>query len=499
MALKRRYLKLRGRRWWFQIAVPARSQHRLKRKTVHENLYTSDPLTAQIKANERAAHWQREFDLDRLAASERPSDVFRATLESTLQRVEWIGRTHRDEEDRASALEVLLEEQLAPHVRRLGYLDASEILPGDLPPDVEAAADAVQAALRGEREVPVAYRTPFSELAASFLVDRQRDPRDRLTGQTIGQMEATFRLFRDHIEDAALATVDRRTASAFIDKLGRLNKNWGRSPQTKQLNLDQLLARAAAKMGEERLSNVTLARHVSALTSLWDWAARKGDVDGATPFEAPDTKRAKRARSTANKPWTDDAIETYFRRIKDRSEPGTPDPMYWLPLVALLSGMRLEEICSLEVKDIKAAEGISYFDIPKGKAEGSIRVVPVHKGLKKLLDLAPSSGYLFPKLTPGGPDAKRSWNIGKHFGRLFQQVEGGSTFHAFRKNVAQTFERLRVRENESSQLLGHKKAGLTYGVYSPNGLTIQQKAELIGSLPVPAAIRDMRSDKGGGK
>ena len=487
MALRRRYLKMRGRRWWFQIAVPTRSQSRLKRKTIHENLFTSDPLTAQIKANERAAHWQREFDLDRLSTSERPSEVFRSTLETTLRRIEWIGRTHRDEEDRATALGLLLDEQLDPHVRRLGYHDASEIVPGDLPPDVKAAADAVQAALRGEREVPVAYRTPFSELAGLFLVDRQRDQRDRLTGQTIGQMEATFRLFRDHIEDAPLAAVDRKVASAFVDKLGRLNKNWGRSPQTKYRTLDQLLANAE-KTTDAKLSNITLARHVSALNSLWEWAERRGEVDGTTPFEAPDTKRAKRARSTAHLPWTDDAIAAYFRRVPDRSKPGLPDPLYWLPMVALLSGMRLEEICALEATDIKVAEGVSYFDIPQGKAEGSIRVVPVHGGLAELLKLAPTSGYVFPQLVPGGPDAKRSWNIGKHFGRLFRQIEGGSTFHAFRKNVAQAFERSRVPEHESSQLLGHKRAGLTYGVYSPNGLTIQQKAELIGRLSLPNAL-----------
>ncbi|MVS97720.1 tyrosine-type recombinase/integrase [Devosia sp. L53-10-65] len=467
------------------MAVPARSQPRLKKATIQENLYTTDQLVAQVKANERAAYWQRAFDLDRQPSSEAPSEIFQSTFESTLQRIEWIKRTHRDEEDRSSALDLLLDEHVGPYLAELGYHDASQIEPGDLPRDVEAAADAVQAAIRGSRQVPLKYQKSFSDLAEQFLLDRQRDPRDRLTAQTVGQMEATFRLFRDHIKDAALASVDRRSASDFVDKLGKLNRHWGRSPETKHRSLDQLLASAGASP-EDRLSTVTLARHVSALNSLWEWAVGRGEVAGDTPFEAPNTRRAKRARVSANAPWTDDAIATYFRRVRDRSSSGLPDPAYWLPMVALLSGMRLEEICSLERSDIKSAEGVRYFDIPQGKAEGSIRVVPVHDALLPLLDIAPERGFLFPNLTPGGPDRKRSWNVGKRFGRLFRQIDGASTFHAFRKNVAQTFERERVREHESSQILGHKKAGLTYGVYSPNGLTIRQKADLIALLRVPS-------------
>jgi integrase len=458
MASRRRYLKLRGRRWWFQLAVPTKSQWRLKKKVIEENLFTSDPLTAQTKANDRAAHWQREFDLDRLAESPRPAEVYKATLEMTRQQIEWINRTHRDEQDREFALDRLLDTYLDQHVARLGYHDASEIQPGDLPSDVEAAANAVMAARTGLSEVPREYRTPFSELSKAFLIDRQRDPRDRLTGQTIGQMEATFRLLRDHIGDASLVSVDRKVASEFLDKLGKLDRNWGRSPHTKDRSLDQLLA-IAAKNGGERMSNLTIARHVSALNRLWEWALRRGEVELPTPFEAPDVRRAKREQK-ANPPWTDAAIRAYFRSQPDRSKPGKPDPFHWVPKVALLSGMRLEEICSMEVHNLKIAEGVRYFDIPKGKAEGSVRVVPLHPDLLELLKIAPEKGFLFPDLVPGGPDAKRSWNIRKVFGRLFRPIEGATTFHAFRKNVSQAFERLRVPETEASQLIGHKKAGM---------------------------------------
>jgi integrase len=187
----------------------------------------------------------------------------------------------------------------------------------------------------------------------------------------------------------------------------------------------------------------------------------------------------------ANAPWSQDALATYLLHHGAPGVKGNPDPEYWLPRIALLSGMRLGEICSLEREDVLVAEGVTYFDIPKGKAEGSIRVVPVHPAIEPFLELAPTRGFLFPNLTQGGPDRKRSWNIGKVLGRRFKVIEGASTFHGFRKNVAEAFERHRIPETEASQILGHKKAGMTYGVYSPNGLTIQQKRDLVAKLSLP--------------
>ena len=149
--------------------------------------------------------------------------------------------------------------------------------------------------------------------------------------------------------------------------------------------------------------------------------------------------------------------------------------------------MRLNEICSIEIRDIKEAEGVRYFDVPKGKTESSVRVVPVHHALAPLIDdLAPERGHLFPLLKPATIDGKRGAQIGKVLGRRFKRIEGGSTFHGFRKNVAEAFERARVPETEAAQILGHKKAGMTYGVYSPRGLTIAQKRDLIHLLSLPS-------------
>lgn len=54
----------------------------------------------------------------------------------------------------------------------------------------------------------------------------------------------------------------------------------------------------------------------------------------------------------------------------------------YIPLIALYSGMRVEEICKLRVEDIKVDDSIYYFDINgKVKTENSVRQVPIHSQL----------------------------------------------------------------------------------------------------------------------
>jgi integrase len=147
--------------------------------------------------------------------------------------------------------------------------------------------------------------------------------------------------------------------------------------------------------------------------------------------------------------------------------------------------MRLDEICSLKVADLIEGEGVKCFDIKDGKTSAATRAVPIHDALLPFLDLVPKEGYLFPDLIPGGKDKKRSAQIGKRLGRRFAATPGGSTFHAFRKNVAGTLERNRIPESEAAQILGHGKKGITYKVYSPHGIPMPQRKQLIDLLAAP--------------
>lgn len=481
MAKRGKWLKQRGTVWWFQIVVPKPAQSIVGKTVIQESLRTSDRKLAEHLALEKAATWKRTFDLHLgvARANETPRNIF---LE-VQQRIAWLRSRFKDQDELDVQLDLLWNEYAEPEARRLGVDDLSEADEDDLAPEVVAAFEAIRRARSGRQDVPKEYGTPFSTVAEDFIRDRQRDKGSSLTLQTVSQMEAVYRLFRDHIDDAALVTVDRKVVTGFLDKVKRLAPNWGRSPQTKRRTLDQLLA-AYGTAGGPKVTNRTLNRYVSALHGLWEWARNRDDALGESPFDGQWVKA--KTRKDANAPWSEKALKAVLALDSSPGARGEPNPLYWLPRIALLSGMRLNEICSLEASDIQEAEGVRYFDIPAGKTESSVRVVPIHSGLSVFLDMCPKSGFLFPNLKPGGPDKKRSWHIGRDFGRSTGDLEGRSTFHGFRKNVVQTFERNRIPETEVAQIVGHGKKGITYRVYSPNGLTIHQKRELVELLSLPS-------------
>jgi len=473
-----RYTKLRGNIFWFQMGVPVALQAHYQVKIIQETLSTTDRTVAAHMAQERAVHWKREF---RLQANTGTAHAPRAVYQETVRKVEWIADSYRDPDARDMQLDILWDGIAGKEAARLGYLDISEAPPELVAPDVDAALTAIKAA-RSNLAMPDRFKTPFSELAKRFIEDRQRDSRSSLADQTISQRQAVYRLFQSYIKDGALATVDIRKASEFFDKVKTLHPHWGRSPETKTRSFAEVLA-LSARMDGERISGRTIARYASDLAALWDWSVKQGEVSGTNPFAGQRVEG--RTRKGANAPWSVDALRTLLGGYDEAGSAGHPDPIYWLPRIALLSGMRLNEICSLEAINLCEAEGVRYFDITVGKTESSVRVVPIHPALDRFLSLAPSKGYLFADLKPSNLDGKRGAGIGKMLGRRFKLIDGHSTFHAFRKNVAQTFERHRIPDTEAAQILGHKKAGMTYGVYSPNGLRIDQKRDLIELLALP--------------
>jgi integrase len=478
-----RYLKRRHLQWWFQIAVPEDCRASLGKAMLYENLHTSDMAVAQVRALDRAAHHKAKFMAIRGTDAVLPADAFASGREWARAEIGRIGREIADRDERETRKGLVYELALERVLDERGLLSADELDEDTLPPEVGARLRGIRAAVLDLKDTPDEFRQPFSRTAAAYIADRQRPgSSDRLTDQTVSQMEAVYRLYRDHSDDAPLRLTTRKTAAAFFDKLKRLDAHWGRSPKTKERSLDDLLA-LSAKEDAKPLSDRTLFRYRLALSQLWAWAKGRDEAAGDDPFE----HLAKKGKNdeNANAPWSDGAIKAYFAAHPDSSKKGKPDPFYWLPRIALLSGMRLDEICSLKVGDLIDGDGVRCFDIKEGKTSAATRAVPIHDALLPFLELVPKEGYAFPGLIPGGKDKKRSAQIGKQLGRRFAVIPGGSTFHAFRKNVAGTFERCRVPETEAAQILGHGKKGITYKVYSPHGVPMVQRKALVDLLALP--------------
>lgn len=559
-----RYLKQRrgqrrsGSRWYVRIAVPQDLRDQLGAQHIERSLDTGDLKEAQKRRHAALAeifadfekarrgtltsgdieHEAQLFLQERFKALQKRSDEICTPAEDALgnemqplaeralfelyamqQEEHWppmveqaaekiakqygatFGASQREEVCRA-----LLHAEIQAHARVLGAHS------GEVPKPVSVlnarAVDPITAEVaHPTRPSPKKCNAlRVSEAAAAYIADRNREKRSGWTAQTRGQAETTFRLFADSTRDAQIDAITRRDVATFLDKIARLDTNYGRHAREK-LSLDILLRKYPAK--GEGLSNKTLNRHCGVLTSMFDWALRTGKLEGANPAKGhhrqshagDETTAVRRAFETEElKALLGGSL--FATPYRDRVNPPkhTPDStLAWLIPIALFTGMRLDEICGLRTEDVAEESGILFFDIVshegrRVKTAASRRRVPVHSELLRmgfdeyLANIQRQRHqYLFPALKPGGPDNKRSWYIGKRFTEYRRSVgvsDPNTTFHCLRKNTATALERARIPENEAVQILGHKKMTMSYGLYS-GGLDLLGLQRAVEAISCP--------------
>lgn len=168
---------------------------------------------------------------------------------------------------------------------------------------------------------------------------------------------------------------------------------------------------------------------------------------------------------------------------------------YWLPLIALCTGARVNEICQLKLKDICLRDGIWVFEIndegeKRLKNSASLRKIPIHQklidlGLLAWTDRLRSQGYeaLFPELKPDpvhghGRPAAKWFNDRLLKGKLMWERDGKKSFHSFRHTVVTHLQSdLKIEERTVSRIVGHQDGKTTASrVYDKGSLVELQKA-----------------------
>jgi site-specific recombinase XerD len=299
-------------------------------------------------------------------------------------------------------------------------------------------------------------------------------------GQTLAQNTATYDMFIECCGDRVVTSYERKDLARFFDLLRGLPKLYSKSAQWKGLPFAEIVEQTK-EQDHERLSIKTMKRHFSALGRLFDYLRKRGEYLGDNPaygFEFPDKRRAREKRNM----WEGERLSKLFSSpvwtgcfSEDRrSRPGgliIKDEKYWLPLLGLYHGNRLEEFAQLCRDDVKQQNGICFLDIndegaKQVKNEQSKRRVPLHSELHRLgfLDYvektAPNgTDRIFPRLRPGGPDKKFGYFFTKWWTTYRKDIgvyEKGLDYHSFRAGVTTKLARAGVSVEVRNELLGHE-------------------------------------------
>jgi integrase len=281
-------------------------------------------------------------------------------------------------------------------------------------------------------------------------------------------------------EEAPLTGITREGCRDFVTLLREMPKN--AHQRFPDMTIREVVAAAKAKNERRLISTANLNAYINRFGGVINWAMNEGYLD-RNPLKGLKLPDPVKKRDKRN-PFSSEQLRRIFDApiytgCRDDANgyaiPGDQRPRrarFWVPLIALFSGLRLNEICQLEVSDIRVIDGIPCFRVAselsqtgeekRVKTNASERIVPVHDELIRcgLLTFAESQRLcgetnLFPEL-PFGHLGYRSTTISRWFSRFLENAGAAAPltcFHSFRHNFRDALREAKI-DRDVALLLG---------------------------------------------
>ena len=333
-------------------------------------------------------------------------------------------------------------------------------------------------------------KEPVSSLVEQFLTKKQANW--KLDQQR--RMATQCGAFVELMNDPPLGALDRQLIWDYEAKLRKMpadRYNAARRHGTQDAN--RLLA-LAEEHGEMRLSPASVERYVDALSSMFAWAF-DNMILTRNPAKRAIEKRKKVTRDQDDRlRFEKTDLEKIFsvhwfstgtgERNKQKRFHQFRPHFYWLPLLGIYTGARLNELSQLYITDVKVTEtGVHYLDFNLDgpdkldvdepdkslKTVNSKRIVALHPhlielGLPNYVKALSDAGYsrLFPELKrdaiKGYGKPAGSWFNERFLGKkLAMPRDGKRTFHSFRHTFITALSELEVPTDIQAQLAGHSR------------------------------------------
>lgn len=337
------------------------------------------------------------------------------------------------------------------------------------------------------------------------------------------QYPGEVKAFIRSMGDMFIKDIDAPVMRQFFDKermlpgnlTKRINANPGRSIEA----VIEMAWQDGAKLVEPK----TALQRVERIKTLFNWALKYsgrpkkwGFIDGINPaagfsigqMNGSERKKTDNSKST-RRAFSDEDLRRLFAGQKSEGREGKQIVygygakrfkkrcQYWLPLLALFTGARANQLAQLRVSDVgQDDEGVWHFSFNEGadsdgverkrlKNTPSERLVPIHSKLIQLgfidyLQALKSAKHwcLFQELDPQDATAARPvWNsIMTGWWPRYQEAcdvldddKGKATFHCFRHATASRLMNAKLLEYIFNGILGHEQkteSTKTYGELS---------------------------------
>ncbi|WP_438279618.1 site-specific integrase [Pseudomonas alabamensis] len=308
------------------------------------------------------------------------------------------------------------------------------------------------------------------------------------------KMKTQCTTFIELMNDPPLGSLNRQMIWDYEAKLKKMPSNRYGAARRHGTNDALRLLELAESLDEQRLSSKSVERYMDSLSSMFAWA-KENMILTNNPAERVLAKSRKTTRAQDERqPFSNGELMQIFsaqwftngtgaRNSRGRFYQFRPH-YYWLPLLGLYTGGRLNELSQLYISDVGVTDSGVHFldfnlnapdklDIDGGdkslKNLDSQRIVSLHPHLIELgfstyVKALSAAGYLrvFPELKhdaiKGYGKPAGSWFNERFLGKqLNMPRDGKRTFHSFRHTFITALAEHDVPQDVQSQLAGHSR------------------------------------------
>lgn len=353
---------------------------------------------------------------------------------------------------------------------RAGKFDAWSLSTGGPPAAPPSAPAAELVARPSQGNAPILSALVESYLKFAGLPSKEKS-----------ELRGYMRRLIEHLGDIPASSVTTLAMDGFLDKLRSFPVT--KRPDLLRMPFDKIIERLKDDQQISRLAARTIrVKWFGAYNRIFKYALSRelivrNPVAAAMPNKKHDQPRDR-------EPWDAAQIGRMFAKPlfagaaslrAYRDDPGdlvAHDAKYWLPIIALWSGMRLDEPGAARADEVRQDDGVWIFDLTKRPLAGprrvkntqSQRIVPVHPVLIELgfLDYVGRQGeWLFADLPHDSDEAGSTTAvISKWLGHWrrtngFQTPDRKQDHHSFRHNFKDACREAGIAEDVHDRLTGH--------------------------------------------
>jgi len=329
----------------------------------------------------------------------------------------------------------------------------------------------------------------ISQLLEKYINEKKGNWQEHSRLKTEDTVRNHLKLFVKSVDDIAANTLQRTHIVQFKDLLLNLPKNKEKSKKYKHMSIDEL--RLMNTPTEERISTATIKGYIDRITSFLDWGESNGYFSSGLDAPLKNAKKGLKTNKRANARrdvFSDDDLSKLFSSKQYTQGKHKRASHHWAPLLAIFTGARLGEICSLSKEDVRHDKNSDfwYLDINGNvKTDCSVRFIPIHQQLIKLGFInfvKGQSNRLFPELQKtknGYGDTLSKWFNNTYLNasncNVGQLASENKCFHSFRHTFLDAFKQQGLNLLIAEELAGHSPEGSQTQVTYTKGYSLEIK------------------------